>query len=52
MAQYACTLCGYIYDEKDGYPEMGVAQNTPWSKVPPDFVCPICHAKKGQFEEI
>lgn len=42
MAKYICEVCGYVYDEKD---------NTPWDKLPEDWVCPLCGVPKSQFRK-
>ena len=44
--KYVCSLCGWEYDESAGYPEGGIAPGTPWSEVPEDFECPLCHVGK------
>lgn len=49
--KYVCTVCGWEYDESTGYPEGGIAPGTPWSEVPEDFECPLCHVGKDSFEE-
>lgn len=28
MAKYVCSVCGYIYDEANGIPEVGIAPGT------------------------
>lgn len=48
--RYICP-CGYVYDTAKGDPENGVAPNTPWEKIPDDWVCPICGLGKEAFEE-
>ena len=48
--KYMCLLCGFIYDEEKGWPEDGIAPNTPWEKVPEDWLCPECGAMKSDFE--
>lgn len=52
MKKYVCTLCTWVYDPEVGVPEMGIAPNTPFEKLPEDFVCPACMADKSAFEEI
>jgi rubredoxin len=49
--KYICTICGYIYDEKQGDPDNGVEPGTAWEDVPEDWVCPECGAPKDSFEE-
>ncbi len=48
--KWICTLCGYIYDPKNGDPEEGVEPGTKWEDVPEDWVCPECGATKDDFE--
>ncbi len=50
MKRYVCSVCGYVYDEKDGNPELGIAPGTKWEDVPEDFECPLCSAGKNAFE--
>lgn len=49
MAKYICNICGYVYDEKDGEKEQGVAPGTAWEDVPEDFTCPVCGVGKEEF---
>ena len=49
--KYVCDLCGWEYDEEQGYPEGGIAPGTKWEDVPEDFECPLCAAGKDQFSE-
>ena len=51
MDSYVCTVCGYVYEEENGYPEGGIAPGTKWEDVPDDFVCPMCGATKDMFEK-
>ncbi|HAV10387.1 MAG TPA: High molecular weight rubredoxin [Dehalococcoidia bacterium] len=51
MPKYICTICGYIYDPEKGDPDSGIAQGTPFEKLPADWVCPVCGATKDQFEK-
>ena len=44
-----CTVCNWVYDPKLGEPQQGVTENTPWSAVPDDFLCPECHLGKEVF---
>lgn len=32
--KYVCDLCGWEYDEEQGYPEGGIAPGTKWEDVP------------------
>ena len=49
--KYTCDLCGWEYDEEEGYAEAGIAPGTKWEDVPEDFECPLCSVDKDQFSE-
>lgn len=44
-----CLLCGYIYDEEQGWPEDGIVPGTKWQSVAEDWLCPECGASKADF---
>ncbi len=50
--RYICLLCGFVYDEKEGWSEDGIAAETRWEDVPDDWLCPDCGAMKEDFEMI
>ena len=50
VERYRCTVCGYLYDPKDGDPENGVAPGTAFVDLPDDWVCPECGVGKEMFE--
>jgi len=52
MAKYKCTVCGYIYDPELGDPDGGIEPGTPFEDIPDDWVCPICGARKEEFEKL
>ena len=52
MKKYMCVLCGFVYDEAEGWPEDGIAPGTQWQDVPEDWICPECSASKSSFEMI
>jgi len=52
MKRYMCLLCGYIYDEKEGWPDDGIAAGTAWADIPPNWRCPDCGASKNDFEMV
>ena len=52
MAKYACDICGWIYDEEDGYPEGGIAPGTLFEDIPEDLECPLCSVDKDNFSEV
>ena len=51
MKQYVCSICGYVYKEANGIPEMGIAAGTKWEDLPSDWTCPLCGAAKDLFTE-
>ena len=48
---YVCELCGWEYNEEEGYPDGGIAPGTKWEDIPDDFVCPLCGAGKDEFSD-
>ena len=50
--KYICVICGFIYDEAEGWPEDGIEAGTPWDEVPENWFCPDCGAAKEDFEMI
>lgn len=51
MDKYVCQICGYVYDEEKGAPELGIAPGTPFEELPEDFRCPFCGVTKENFEK-
>ncbi len=51
MAIWICTVCGFEYNDEDGYPDGNIEPGTSWDDIPEDFVCPVCGATKDQFEQ-
>ena len=47
--KYKCDVCGYVYNETAGIPDIGIEPGTKWEALPSDFVCPVCGAGKDQF---
>ncbi len=47
--KYLCTVCSFIYDEEDGWPEEGIKPGTRWEDVPEDWNCPDCGVTKDDF---
>jgi len=50
MEKYICRVCGEIYDPALGDPDSGIAPGTPFAELPDDWVCPVCKARKGDFD--
>ncbi len=49
--KYVCTACGFVYDEDEGCPEMGIAPGTKFEDLPEDFTCPWCGVGKDTFQK-
>jgi rubredoxin len=47
--KYVCTVCGFVYDEDKGLPEMGIKAGTKFASFPDDWVCPLCGSPKSAF---
>ena len=52
MAQWKCTVCGYIYDESRGDSKGGIPKETPFEKLPDAWTCPVCGAGKDAFVKV
>ena len=50
LRRFICRACGYIYDERDGDPDSGVAAGTRFDDIPDDWSCPLCGVTKADFE--
>ena len=50
MTKYRCTVCGYIYDPEMGDIESNMPPGTPFEKLPDNWQCPVCGARKDEFE--
>ena len=52
MSKWECIVCGWVYDEKTGDPESGIAPGTKFEDIPDDWLCPDCGVGKEDFELI
>jgi rubredoxin len=50
--RHLCLGCGFLYDERLGLPEHGIAPSTRWADVPAEWVCPDCGTPKHMFEMV
>ena len=50
--KYVCDVCGWIYDEKTGAEELGIAPGTKFDDLPEDFLCPLCMVGTDFFSEV
>ena len=48
--QWICTSCGFIYDPEEGDPDGGIPPGTAFTDIPDDWFCPVCGARKRDFE--
>jgi len=48
--KWICTACGDIYDPAEGDPEGGIPPNTAFEDIPDGWVCPVCGARKSDYE--
>lgn len=47
--EYLCKACGYIYRERDGDLDSGLAPGTRFEDIPQDWYCPVCGVTKADF---
>jgi rubredoxin len=47
---WICTSCGFIYDPADGDPDGGIPPGTSFDDIPDSWFCPVCGARKADFE--
>jgi rubredoxin-NAD+ reductase len=47
---WQCQVCGFVYDEREGWPDEDIAPGTRWADIPDDWCCPDCGAAKADFE--
>jgi pyruvate oxidase len=52
MAQWKCSVCGYIYDETTGDPKAGIPAGTLFENLPDTWTCPVCGAGKEAFGKL
>ena len=52
MAEYKCTICGYVYDTEKGESRRDFAAWTAWEDVTDYFRWPLCGAVKNMFKSL
>jgi rubredoxin len=52
MAQWKCTICGYIYDSETGDTDEGIAAGTDFESIPESWECPVCGVGRNEFRKI
>jgi flavin reductase (DIM6/NTAB) family NADH-FMN oxidoreductase RutF/rubredoxin len=50
--RWVCRKCGYVYDPLAGDMENNIPPYTPFSKLPDDWVCPLCKASRLEFSQL
>ncbi|EIF44514.1 rubredoxin [Zhongshania aliphaticivorans] len=50
--KWECVICGFVYDEAEGWPDDGIAAGTAWADVPEDWECPDCGISKFDFDMV
>jgi rubredoxin len=48
--RYVCTSCGFIYEPAEGDPDGGIPPGTAFEDIPDNWFCPVCGARKRDFE--
>ena len=49
---WICELCGYVYDPAEGDPDGGIAAGEGFEKIPDNWSCPVCGARKDDFSPL
>jgi rubredoxin len=52
MGKYVCPACGYVYDPAIGDPEGDIPPGTLFDDLPFHWQCPVCGARKEEFEPV
>ena len=52
LKKWECIVCGWVYDEVEGWPEDGIEPGPKWDDIPEDWVCPDCGVGKEDFEMV
>jgi rubredoxin len=47
---FMCVVCGFIYNEAEGWPADGIEPGTRWEDIPETWTCPDCGVTKSDFE--
>ncbi len=50
--KYECDVCGWVYDEEKGAPELGIAPGTKFEDLSEDFLCSLCSVGKEFFSKV
>ncbi len=44
-----CVRCGYVYDPQRGDPDSSIPPGVPFERLPAEWRCPVCGARRAQF---
>ncbi len=50
--KYSCSICGFTYDEDEGYEIDGYPKGTKFEDIDETWTCPLCGASKSDFEAV
>lgn len=51
MKKYVCEVCGWVYDEEEGAPDMGIESVLRLKIFPMTLNAPFCGVGKDNFSE-
>ncbi|ANO52558.1 rubredoxin [Woeseia oceani] len=49
---WICPVDCFVYEERDGVPELGIEPGTRWQDLPCDWSCPMCGEHRAGFEPV
>jgi len=49
ILKYICEHCGFVFDEDEFIPGMGLPEGSGFYDLPDDWSCPLCGAAKDDF---
>ncbi len=49
---WICMACGHIYDSAEGDPDSGIPPGTAFEDIPDSWLCPVCGARKADYEKV
>jgi rubredoxin len=50
LKKWVCVICGFVYDEAMGLPDLGIPAGSRFADFPEDWICPECGSPKSSFE--
>jgi rubredoxin len=52
LQRWKCSVCNHVYMPEEGDPEGGVPRDTPFEKIPADWVCPECGSPRSAYKPL